>query len=138
MALFIVASIISIASQPHLMENFSAAPVLWLVPTLVLGFTGVSLYFGKAKRPGRAFLFSSLAIAATMGTAGTALFPRLVPALGNLEISLTAANSSSSELTLKIMLVLTIIGMPIVIGYTIWVYRAFAGKVDVESKSNHY
>ena len=25
-----------------------------------------------------------------------------------------------------------------VLGYTIWTYRAFAGKVDIASKSNHY
>ena len=38
-------------------------------------------------------------------------------------------NASSSPLTLKTMLILAIIGMPIVIGYTVWTYRTFKGKV---------
>jgi len=65
-----------------------------------------------------------------MALVGAALFPRLVPAIGNPERSLTLFNSSSSELTLKSMLILASIGMPFVIGYTIWIYRALAGKVE--------
>ena len=73
-----------------------------------------------------------------MATAAADLFPRLVPALGAPELSLTAANASSSELTLKTMLVLAVIGMPLVIGYTIWVYRAFRGKIDPDAEMGHY
>ena len=43
--------------------------------------------------------------------------------------SLTVANSSSSDLTLGVMLVIAIIGVPLVAAYTIIVYRTFAGKV---------
>lgn len=138
LALFILASIVTITTHGHLMENFSFAPVLWLIPVLALLFITVALFFGKKDNPGKAFLFSSLSIAGMMGITGAALFPRLVPALGNPELSLTAANSSSSELTLKTMFILVIIGLPIVVAYTIWVYKAFGGKVDVDKESSHY
>lgn len=38
-------------------------------------------------------------------------------------------DASSSELTLTVMLIIACIGMPIVIGYTIFVYRIFKGTI---------
>jgi cytochrome d ubiquinol oxidase subunit II len=46
--------------------------------------------------------------------------------------SLTAHNSASSPLTLKIMLVVVIIFVPIVLGYQIWTYHLFKGTVTEE------
>ncbi len=138
LALFVVASVVTIVSQNHLLENFAAVPILWAIPVLALACVVASLLLSKKNQLKKAFLLSSLSIAGMMGITGASLFPRLVPALGALELSLTAANSSSSELTLKTMLILTIIGMPLVLGYTIWVYKAFGGKVDINSESNHY
>ena len=138
LAFFFIVSVLTIVNQNHLMENFSSVPVLWGIPVLALLFILGSLFFGKKDKPGKAFIFSSLSIAGMMAITGSALFPRLLPAINNGELSLTAANSSSSHLTLKTMFFLAIIGMPIVVGYTIWVYRAFGGKVDIEQESNHY
>ena len=42
------------------------------------------------------------------------------------------SNASSSKLTLTVMLIIALVGMPFVIGYTIYVYRAFRGKVKLE------
>jgi len=46
--------------------------------------------------------------------------------------SLTAHNSASSPLTLKIMLVVVLIFVPIVLAYQIWTYNLFKGKVTEE------
>ena len=46
--------------------------------------------------------------------------------LARFKFALTAGNSSSSELTLRIMFILALVGMPIVIGYNIWAYRVWA------------
>jgi cytochrome d ubiquinol oxidase subunit II len=136
--LFIAASGWTLGGRPHLTENFSAVPALWLVPAAAAAAVGLAIRAVRKEQPKRAFVLSSLSVAGMMGITGASLFPRLVPVLGAPELSLTAANASSSELTLKVMLILAIVGMPLVLGYTIWVYRAFAGKVDVESPSSHY
>jgi len=47
-------------------------------------------------------------------------------------LSLTAYNSSSSELTLTVMLVVALLGVPLVLLYNLWVYRTFAGKMKQE------
>ena len=63
------------------------------------------------------------------------LFPRLVPSLTDLNNSLTIYNASSTERTLFTMLIIALIGMPFVIGYTIFIYRAFKGKVRLGEES---
>jgi len=55
---------------------------------------------------------------------GATIFPNVVPAQ-MAEYSLTIYNASSSQLTLTIMLVIALIGMPIVLGYTTFIYRVF-------------
>lgn len=136
--LFGVATLYTWVAVPHLTENFTANPLLFVIPVLALASLIAAISFVKKAQSLKAIVASATAIAGMMGIVGASLFPRLVPASNDLEMSLTAANSSSSELTLKVMLILALVGMPLVLGYTIWAYRAFGGKVDIESPSNHY
>ena len=50
---------------------------------------------------------------------------------------MTVYNSASSPLTLKIMLVVALIFVPLVIGYQAWVYILFSGKVKEEELAYH-
>ena len=136
--LFIIATISTWFHYPHLTENFRKTPILWLLPATSFTFISLSIFWTKHGTGRKAIVASSVSIVGMMGIVGAALFPRLVPALGNIERSLTTLNSSSCELTLKTMSILALLGMPLVLGYTFWVYRAFSGKVDVNSPSNHY
>ena len=66
---------------------------------------------------------------------GLEMFPDLVfsnPAPDN---SLTVYNSASSHKTLGIMLTIALIGIPIVITYTISIYWIFRGKVKLDKMS---
>ncbi len=58
-----------------------------------------------------------------------------MPGLGESATSLTIANASSSERTLRTMLVIALIGMPAVITYTALIYRTFRGKVVLDEHS---
>jgi cytochrome d ubiquinol oxidase subunit II len=89
----------------------------------------------RRRRAGLAFAASSLAIAALLGIMGRGLYPYLVPALGALPGGLTVYNSSSSALTLKTMLVIALTGMPLVLAYTIFIYRRFRGPVVLDETS---
>jgi cytochrome d ubiquinol oxidase subunit II len=128
LVLFIMTSLLTFATQAQLLDNLKAQPVLWLIPGLALVMVIATVVLSRRESAGRAFIASSLSIAALMGTAGASLFPKLVPASNDPALSLTAFNASSSQLTLWTMLVLAIIGVPLVVTYTIWAYRAFAGK----------
>ena len=129
--LLAIAFIATILTQPQLLANAKAHAVLWLIPALALGATVAIGVLNKQGKPQAAFLASALAIAANWGLVGAGIFPNLVPALGQPEYSLNLYQHSSSQLTLTAMLIITLIGMPIVLGYTIFVYRKFAGKVQM-------
>jgi cytochrome bd ubiquinol oxidase subunit II len=89
----------------------------------------------KAKKSHRAFFVSSLIIAAMLSQMALSLYPRLVPSSLDLHYSLTIYNSSSSPLTLQTMLVIAILGIPIVIGYSIFIHFVFRGKVEITEES---
>ena len=82
-----------------------------------------------------AFLASAALIASMVGLSAVSLFPRLVPSITNLDYSLTIRNASSTPATLTVMLVIALVGMPIVIAYTIFIYRVFKGKVELTEAS---
>jgi cytochrome d ubiquinol oxidase subunit II len=60
------------------------------------------------------------------------LFPNLFPSSIDPKFSLTAHNASSSPLTLKIMLAVAMIFVPIVLAYQVWTYFTFKDKVTDE------
>ncbi len=133
--LYLVATVATFFVSPFLFEGTLQRVVFW--PAFLLIMVGLvtiplSLKGGHALR---AFLGSSAAIAGSIGVAATSLYPRLVPALGDLNLSLTAANASSSERTLLVMLVIALIGMPLVLTYTAFVYIRFKGAVVLDDHS---
>ncbi len=106
---------------------------------LVLVFFAVlasvsALAFNRAQRAVAAFVASSETIVFTMLAVAAALFPYMVPCTNNPDWSLTLNNSSSSQLTLTTMLVIALIGMPIVLGYTVFIHRVFKGRVKVRAE----
>ncbi|RJO67529.1 MAG: cytochrome d ubiquinol oxidase subunit II [Myxococcales bacterium] len=131
-ALFVAGTIASLFTQPQHLSNYGAAPVLWLLPILAVLAIGATGFLVFRKDEWKAFLASSVSIALMLGLAAAAIFPNLVPALDDPGLSLTIYNASSSQLTLTAMLIIALIGMPLVLAYTIWVYRFFKGKVRVD------
>jgi cytochrome d ubiquinol oxidase subunit II len=89
----------------------------------------------KAGKFNRAFFASSSAIAMMLGQMALSLYPRLVPSSIDLNYSLTIYNASSSPLTLQTMLVIALIGVPIVIAYSIFIHYVFRGKVEITEDS---
>ncbi|MHC4472202.1 MAG: cytochrome d ubiquinol oxidase subunit II [Planctomycetota bacterium] len=133
--LYVVATILSIFAAPHLFERVMGNPLAW-VAFLVLLASLIYVPVGlKGDRLGWTFIASSAAIVAMIALVGISLFPRMVPSLTNLGNSLTVANASSSERTLTTILVIALIGMPLVLVYTVFIYRTFKGKVRITEDS---
>jgi cytochrome d ubiquinol oxidase subunit II len=84
----------------------------------------------KKGKDGRAFLMSSLVFAGLWGIVAAIHYPNLVTAGNDPALSLTISNASSTRLTLTVMFVIAIVGMPLVIGYTIYAYKVFKGKTS--------
>ena len=133
--LYVAATLFTMFEAGFLFNGVMKSPVFWVLFILLL----VSILYQpvamKAKKYFMAFLSSSITIASMIGLAAVSLFPRLVPSNIDLNFSLTIYNSSSSERTLLTMLIIALIGMPLVIIYTILIYRVFKGKVIIGKES---
>jgi cytochrome d ubiquinol oxidase subunit II len=126
MVLFMGATVATGFVAPHLFKVGN--PFFWVFSLLLFaGAGGVQAMLVRGK-PFHAFIASAVTIVAMIGEAGVGLFPRLVPSSINLNASLTIYNACSTPRTLTVMLVIALVGMPIVIGYTAVIYRVFRGK----------
>ncbi len=133
--LYIAATLSSMIVSPFLFGGMMAHPLFYVFFLILLAAVILIPVFIAAGKYFRAFLASSTMIAAMMGLMAVSLFPRMVPSSINLEYSLTAYNASSSEITLQTMLVIALIGMPLVIAYSIFIHRVFRGKVEITKES---
>jgi cytochrome d ubiquinol oxidase subunit II len=120
--------IVMVGTFPRL----SANPLFYVaVIFTLLGLTGIFFSLRK-KNDSAPFWESSFSFIGLWLAAGAAQFPNVITASNDPNLSITIFNSSSSLQTLKLMSVIALIGMPIVIGYTIFVYRIFKGKATAD------
>ena len=121
--------IIALAATLFYIPEAVGNPIAWIFTLLIF----ISLFkLRNAVHQGhdlKAFILSSLSFLGLWGITGAVHFPNLVTAAGDTGLSITIYNASSSALTLKVMLIIALIGMPLVIGYTIYLYKVFKGKV---------
>jgi len=115
-----------------LYNNYLAMPVLFIIPLLAVAGLVMSKVFIMKKSWWHAWFSSALTIVGCtlFGVAG--LYPSLFPSSLNSAFSMTVTNSSSSPLTLKIMLGVALVFVPIVIAYQTWAYYMFREKVNRE------
>ena len=133
--LYALTTMATLLWHPHLAERMRAQPVWFLVPVLtMLAVANVprEIFHG---REFRAFLSSSAAIGLLVILVGLGLYPNILLSDPNPEHSLTIVNAASSPKTLKIMLIIAIIGVPLVLAYTAGIYWIFRGKVKLEKTS---
>lgn len=126
-ALFIISLILSYIFIPDRMSNAAAwgASVIFAVAMAALK------YFMSVKNEMKAFLSSSTAFISLWGIAGAIQFPVLVNSIEGGLLNITIYNASSSKLTLSVMLGIALVGMPVVIAYSVYVYRVFKGKIKM-------
>lgn len=130
LGLYILASLYTYAAAPALFANYQKYSWLLIAPLLSVVGLIAAPWLVKTARWGLTLAASSMYLIGLIATLGLGMFPNLVPALDP-GLSLTIYNASSSALTLKVMLIIALAGMPIVLFYTIYIYRVFRGKVDI-------
>jgi cytochrome d ubiquinol oxidase subunit II len=120
---------------PHMTETIKRNPWLFSVGFLnVLAIANVPREIHKG-RDFLAFLSSCAAVVALMALFGLGMFPDMVYSSPGPEHSLTIYNAASSQKTLGIMLIIAMLGIPLVLAYTVCIYWIFRGKVKLDSAS---
>ncbi|MGF1635227.1 MAG: cytochrome d ubiquinol oxidase subunit II [Phycisphaerae bacterium] len=143
-ALFIVVTGWTLFAVPRATQNLADNWWMWAVPVLnVLAIANISrgMALGKERM---AFFSSCCAILAFVFLLGVAMFPHMVPGrqVGELGLmadgtvqNLSMFQASSSDLTMKIGLIIVVLGMPCVLAYTAIIYWTFRGKVKLDTHS---
>jgi cytochrome bd ubiquinol oxidase subunit II len=131
-ALWVVLAAMAWSDSGPAVANYKATMAAWIGPLIGVNALLFGLRSTLLRQALRSFLLCSAAVAGLALAAAAALYPNLVPATVT-ERSLTVGNAHSSELTLTVMLVVALIGMPLVLAYTGFVYWKLRGKVRLES-----
>lgn len=70
--------------------------------------------------------------------AAFALYPQVLPSSGDLRHTLTITNTAAGPYSLRLGLIWWSLGMLIAIGYFIFIYRMFKGKVSTAGDEHGY
>jgi cytochrome d ubiquinol oxidase subunit II len=130
-----ITTLMTLLYVPHMIDTIRQYPALFVVPVLnVLAIANIprEIYHGRDLR---AFLSSSAAVIALLTLFGIGMYPDLIHSFPASENSLTIYNAASSAKTLKIMLIIAMMGIPLVLAYTVSIYWIFRGKVKLDESS---
>jgi len=108
--------------RPHIMGIFAL--------TILTAFT-LPRWINQQK-DGIAFITSCATIVLLMTLFGLTMYPNLLVSYPHIEHTLHIYNGASTQKTLSIMGIFALIGMPLVVTYTICIYSIFRGKVTAE------
>lgn len=132
---YAVTTMATLLYVPHMAARMRAEPWLFsiaLVNMLAIANIPREIHHG---RDARAFVSSCVAMIALMCVFGLEMYPNLVLSNPTAANSLTIHNAASSPKTLGIMLTIALIGVPIVLAYTVSIYFIFRGKVKLDRMS---
>jgi len=123
------------ASFTRLYDNYLAHPALLIFPILaVTALLTMRAMLAGANYLG-AWLCSALFIISVTFFGVLGMFPGIILSSLDPAYSITVLNGASSPLTLKIMLGVALVCVPVVICYQAWVFYTFAHRVTPESIS---
>jgi len=133
---YAITTVATLIYCPHVAEAVRERDVMFLVAIVNMFAIANIPREVNLKRDARAFVSSCVNIFCLIALYGLSTYPNIVRASNApKELSLTIWNSASSDKTLAILLLISLIGIPLVLSYTITVYWVFKGKVRLESTS---
>ncbi|MCK4934145.1 MAG: cytochrome d ubiquinol oxidase subunit II [Simkaniaceae bacterium] len=133
---YLVTTVFTLLDKGHMIERMLSHPILFIFPILTLvAIVNIPIQVSRGN-DGWGFISSCLSMALLFTLFALGTFPNMVRSSIDTEInSLTIHNTASSPLTLKILLLIVFIGIPLVLAYSYYLYRTFRGKVKLDQSS---
>ena len=132
---FVVTTLYTLLYIPHLTDFFRNNPSFFLVPVvMVLAIADIPRELKKGKFR-MAFISSSITIAMLLIMVASEVFPYLLYSTENTRNSITVHNAAASLKTMRILLIIALIGTPLAAIYTSFVFWTFKGKVKLDETS---
>jgi cytochrome bd ubiquinol oxidase subunit II len=117
--------------RPEIMTNYDRHPIGLLIPIVVVVSLGIMVWAGPRGKEKLAFIASSLYVAFMLVGAAFALYPVVLPARDH-QFDLTIQNTAAGIHGLNVGIVWWVFAAVIAVGYFVFVYRMFRGKVRLE------
>lgn len=127
----------TVSIQPVLLHNYKALPIGFAIPIIVFGSIFAMIYFRLKGKDYAAFLSSAIYLAFMLVGVAFAFYPVVLMGTDP-QNNLTVQNSATSLYAMKVALVWWSIGIAIALGYFVFIYRMFRGKVSLSSGDHGY
>lgn len=127
-----------VAASGAWLANYTRYP--WMAAAPLGAFAGAIgvLLLSTRGRPRLNLVASGLAVAGVILTAGFAMFPFIMPSRTVPASSLTVWDAVSSHRTLQLMFWVTVIFVPLIGTYTVWVFHKLRGTITLETLRGEY
>ena len=133
--MILLTSFYTLLYLPHMAVVIRRYPELFIIPVaMVLAIANITRQITKRKYL-YAFISSAVTISLLMVLVAMELYPNMLLSKISPANNLTVYNASSSHATLRIMLIMAGIGVPLVVSYTTFVFITFKGKVRLDEMS---
>jgi len=132
-----VSLIATLYIRPELLNNYKMVPVGFAIPVLVFGSLAAMLWNHRSEREKSAFIASCLYLAGMLGGAAFAVYPNVLPASTGEQYSLTIYNTITGSYAMHVAFVWWIFGIVIAIGYFVFLFKMFKGKVSEAGGYGH-
>jgi cytochrome d ubiquinol oxidase subunit II len=123
--------------RPDLLNNYKRWPALYAIPALVAGCL-FEMWRESARGKERAAFLSSCAYLVFMLVGAAAgVYPNLLTSTTDPALNVTVYNAHAGHYALSVGLIWWSLGMAIAVGYFVFVYRMFRGKVTATSRHSY-
>jgi cytochrome bd ubiquinol oxidase subunit II len=136
--LTVVSLVATLGIRPGLLENYQRAPALYVIPVLVAASLAAIWTTCRRGNERGAFLASCAYLVLMLVGAAAAVYPNLLTSTTDPSLNITVYNAHSGEHSLKIGLIWWSFGMAIAIGYIVFIYRMFRGKIAGAAGGHEY
>ena len=134
LALMVVMGFNSTGSSPFIGELFTKSPLWFILPALEVLAAIMVIYYGLKMKGKQLFIHAIAVMVLFIITGFVGTYPNVLLSSVDPMYSITIIDAMSSSKALTIILWVTIIFFPIIIGYQTWKYLQFRARVKLNDE----
>jgi cytochrome d ubiquinol oxidase subunit II len=138
LVLLTIASLVAtIVVRPTTLNNYKQHAVTLLIPVIVAAALAGVAHFSRAAQYRKAFVSSCVYLTFMLVGAAVALYPTLLPSSSDPALDITMTKAMAGPYALSVGLIWWSLGIALAIGYFVFMYRMFRGKVRLSAEHEH-
>jgi cytochrome bd ubiquinol oxidase subunit II len=123
--------------RPDLLNNYKRLPVLYVIPVAVAASLFNMWRAGARGQERAAFLSSCAYLIFMLVGAAAGVYPNLLTSTTDPALNITVYNAHTGSYAMSVGLIWWSLGMVIAVGYFVFVYRMFRGKVSATMRHGY-